>query len=342
AATTSLPEEIGGERNWDYRFCWLRDSTLTLFALTESGYIDEAAAWRQWLLRAIGGDPAHPRIMYGVGGERHLTELELPWLAGYEGSKPVRIGNAASGQLQLDIYGELMDSLYHARRVGLDELDACWDLQRLLIAHLETIWRDPDEGIWEIRGPRRQFTHSRLWYGLRWTAPCARSRNSAKRARWSIGANCGRRSTTMSVRTGSIASWARSCSPMAARRWTRACCRSPWWASCAPTTNACAAPSRRSRGACWKAASCTATTPTRTWMAYPATRASSSPAASGWPIAWCCRAAWTRPARCLNGCSPCATTSACWPRNTIPRHDGNWATSRRRSRISPWSTPRTT
>ena len=162
AATTSLPEEIGGERNWDYRFCWLRDSTLTLFALTESGYIDEAAAWRQWLLRAIGGDPAHPRIMYGVGGERHLTELELPWLAGYEGSKPVRIGNAASGQLQLDIYGELMDSLYHARRVGLDELDACWDLQRLLIGHLETIWRDPDEGIWEIRGPRRQFTHSKV------------------------------------------------------------------------------------------------------------------------------------------------------------------------------------
>lgn len=168
AATTSLPEEIGGERNWDYRYCWLRDSTLTLFALTESGYIDEAAAWRQWLLRAIGGDPEHPHIMYGVGGERRLAEFELPWLQGYENSAPVRVGNAASGQLQLDIYGELMDSLYHARQVGLDELDAGWELQRLLIEHLETIWQQPDEGIWEIRGPRRQFTHSKVmvWVAL--------------------------------------------------------------------------------------------------------------------------------------------------------------------------------
>ena len=167
AATTSLPEEIGGERNWDYRYCWLRDSTLTLFALTESGYFDEAVAWRQWLLRAVGGDPAHPQIMYGVGGERRLAEVDLPWLAGYAGSKPVRIGNAASGQLQLDVYGELMDSLYHARHAGLDELDAGWDLQRLLVEHLETVWQQPDEGIWEIRGAPLQFTHSKV---MAWVA----------------------------------------------------------------------------------------------------------------------------------------------------------------------------
>jgi GH15 family glucan-1,4-alpha-glucosidase len=168
AATTSLPEEIGGERNWDYRYCWLRDSTFTLYALTESGYEEEATAWRKWLLRAVAGDPTRLHIMYGIGGERRLSEFELPWLSGYEGSCPVRVGNAASGQLQLDVYGELMDSLYHGRHVGLDGLDAAWNLQRMLVTHLESIWREPDEGIWEIRGPRQHFTHSKVmvWVAL--------------------------------------------------------------------------------------------------------------------------------------------------------------------------------
>ena len=161
APTTSLPEQIGGVRNWDYRYCWLRDATLTLLALLHAGHAEEATAWRHWLLRAIAGDPADIQIMYGVAGERRLAEYELGWLDGYEGSRPVRVGNAASTQLQLDVYGELMDVLYQAREHGLDtELDA-WQLQTLLLEHLEDTWREPDEGIWEIRGERQHFVHSK-------------------------------------------------------------------------------------------------------------------------------------------------------------------------------------
>ena len=151
AATTSLPEQIGGERNWDYRYCWLRDSTFTLYALLESGFHEEAKAWREWLLRAIAGSPGQMQIMYGLAGERRLTEFELPWLKGYEGSKPVRVGNAASEQLQLDVFGEVMDSLYQARKVGLASLEAAWNLERALVTALEKIWNQPDDGIWESR-----------------------------------------------------------------------------------------------------------------------------------------------------------------------------------------------
>ncbi len=167
AATTSLPEEIGGERNWDYRFCWLRDSTFTLLALLESGFIDEAKAWRDWLMRAVAGNPEHMQIMYGVGGERRLTEFELPELPGYAGSSPVRIGNAASEQLQLDVYGEVMDSLFLARVKGLAASDEGWDLQRALVTHLEKIWSGPDDGIWEVRGVRRHFVFSKV---MAWVA----------------------------------------------------------------------------------------------------------------------------------------------------------------------------
>jgi len=167
AATTSLPELIGGSRNWDYRFCWLRDATLTLYALMESNYIEEAAAWQQWLLRAVAGSPDDLHIMYGIAGERRLDEWEVPWLAGYEKSAPVRIGNAAAGQLQLDIFGEIMDALYLARKKGLPADPAFWDLQRALITHLATIWDQPDDGIWEVRGDRRQFTHSKI---MAWVA----------------------------------------------------------------------------------------------------------------------------------------------------------------------------
>jgi len=162
AATTSLPEEIGGPRNWDYRFCWLRDSTFTLYALMEAGFTDEAKAWRDWLLRAVAGSPDQMQIMYGVAGERRLTEFELPDLPGYEGSQPVRIGNAASEQLQLDVYGEVLDAFYQARRKGMPRLDVAWNLERALVKHIERIWTKPDDGIWEVRGKRRHFVHSKV------------------------------------------------------------------------------------------------------------------------------------------------------------------------------------
>jgi GH15 family glucan-1,4-alpha-glucosidase len=161
AATTSLPEQLGGPRNWDYRFCWLRDATLTLYALMNSGFFEEAAAWRDWLLRAVAGAPPQMQIMYGIAGERRLIEYEVPWLKGYEGAVPVRIGNAAADQVQLDVYGEVLDALYQARRMALPPNPAAWALERALVEHLETIWEQPDEGIWEVRGGRRQFTHSK-------------------------------------------------------------------------------------------------------------------------------------------------------------------------------------
>jgi GH15 family glucan-1,4-alpha-glucosidase len=167
AATTSLPEEIAGVRNWDYRFCWLRDSTFTLLALLEAGFLEEAQAWREWLLRAAAGNPERIQIMYGLAGERRLTEFELPELQGYAGSKPVRIGNAASEQLQLDVYGEVMDSLYLARKKGLVGSDDGWSLQRNLVSILENIWTLPDDGIWEVRGGRKHFVFSKV---MAWVA----------------------------------------------------------------------------------------------------------------------------------------------------------------------------
>ncbi|MDT0573908.1 glycoside hydrolase family 15 protein [Streptomyces sp. DSM 3412] len=162
AATTSLPEEIGGVRNWDYRHCWLRDSTLTLGALLSCGYQEEAEAWRDWLLRAVAGDPADLQIMYGLAGERRIPEYELPWLSGYEDSRPVRVGNDAVHQLQLDVYGEVMDSLFVSRRSGLPDKPDMWRMQCALMEYLRTAWRKPDEGLWEVRGPRRHFTHSKV------------------------------------------------------------------------------------------------------------------------------------------------------------------------------------
>jgi GH15 family glucan-1,4-alpha-glucosidase len=167
AATTSLPEHIGGVRNWDYRYCWLRDATFTLYSLMVGGYTEEARAWREWLVNAVAGTPSQLQIMYGIGGERRLTEQELPWLPGYEGSAPVRIGNAAYDQHQLDVYGEVMDALHVARRAGLPPNDDAWRIQHAIIKFLETDWMKPDEGIWEVRGPRRHFTHSKV---MAWVA----------------------------------------------------------------------------------------------------------------------------------------------------------------------------
>jgi GH15 family glucan-1,4-alpha-glucosidase len=168
APTTSLPEQLGGVRNWDYRYCWVRDATFTLLALMAGGYQDEAAAWREWLLRAVAGKPSELQIMYGIAGERRLTELELKWLPGYQGAAPVRTGNAASGQFQLDVYGELLDAMYQCRRVGLEPDEAAWRLETVLLEFLETAWKQPDEGIWEVRGPRRHFTYSKVmaWVAL--------------------------------------------------------------------------------------------------------------------------------------------------------------------------------
>jgi GH15 family glucan-1,4-alpha-glucosidase len=162
AVTTSLPECIGGERNWDYRFCWLRDSTLTLSCLLRSGFREEAVAWRDWLLRAIAGDPADLQTLYGVAGQRLLPEAPAGWLPGYEGSEPVRFGNAAVGQFQLDVYGEVLDTLFLALRSGIAMERHVWSLVRSFMSYLEEHWREPDEGLWEVRGPRRHFVHSKI------------------------------------------------------------------------------------------------------------------------------------------------------------------------------------
>jgi GH15 family glucan-1,4-alpha-glucosidase len=167
APTASLPEWIGGNRNWDYRYCWIRDATLTLYALMLTGYYDEAGAWRDWLLRAAAGDPAALQTIYGPCGERRILEIELDWLTGYEGSRPVRVGNAAVHQFQLDVYGELIDCMHVARRGGLHPDEAAWELETIVIEHVEACWRRPDEGIWEVRGPRQHFTYSKV---MAWVA----------------------------------------------------------------------------------------------------------------------------------------------------------------------------
>ena len=167
APTTSLPERLGGVRNWDYRYCWLRDATFTIDALVDAGFLDEARAFRDWLLRAVAGDPAQLQILYGLAGERRLHEWTLPWLAGYERSRPVRIGNQAVDQIQLDVFGEVMDSFHEARLAGIDPDATAWSLQRALLAFLEEHWRRPDHGIWEVRGKPRDFTHSKV---MAWVA----------------------------------------------------------------------------------------------------------------------------------------------------------------------------
>jgi GH15 family glucan-1,4-alpha-glucosidase len=177
AATTSLPEAPGGARNWDYRYCWVRDASFTLYALLISGYREEARAWREWLLRAVAGTPEQLQTVYGVGGERELAEFEAPWLKGYANSRPVRIGNGAAVQFQLDVYGELMDAFHVSRTHGIEPIDHAWAVQRALLDFLESNWSEPDEGIWEIRGPRRHFTYSKV---MAWVA-CDRAAKAVQR-----------------------------------------------------------------------------------------------------------------------------------------------------------------
>ena len=188
APTTSLPEQLGGVRNWDYRYCWLRDATFTLLALMHAGYYDEARTWRDWLFRAVAGSPDQLQIMYGLGGERRLTEWEVPWLPGFEGSRPVRIGNAAVNQTQLDVYGEVLDALYHAHSHGLPPNQHGDAIGRVVLRHLAKIWDQPDEGIWEVRGPPQHFTHSKVmvWVAFDRMVKMLEQRGSSGRAlpRW--------------------------------------------------------------------------------------------------------------------------------------------------------------
>ena len=188
AATTSLPEWIGSVRNWDYRYCWLRDATFTLSALVEHGYEDEALEWSEWLRRAIAGSPDKLQIMYGVAGERRLDEYEVPWLAGYEGSVPVRVGNGASGQFQLDVYGEVLDMMFNTAEALEEPLPPdSWALCRMLVDHVADVWQEPDDGIWEVRGPRRHFVHSKVmaWVAIdRWIKLCEAERPDEPLDRW--------------------------------------------------------------------------------------------------------------------------------------------------------------
>lgn len=189
APTTSLPEHLGGVRNWDYRFCWLRDASLTLSALIDAGYSEEAKAWRKWLLRAVAGNPNQIRIMYGLSGERWLYEMEIPWLEGYRGSAPVRVGNAASEQFQLDVYGEIMDIAHQGLLAGIESEDIAGDIEPLLEAVMDFVrhnWRRPDMGIWEIRGEPRHFTHSKVmaWVAMDRAVKFAESMQLDARARF--------------------------------------------------------------------------------------------------------------------------------------------------------------
>ncbi|MDZ5603925.1 glycoside hydrolase family 15 protein [Pseudomonas sp. RP23018S] len=183
AVTTSLPERLGGERNWDYRYCWLRDATMTLLAFLNLGYVEEAQAWREWLLRSVAGNPEQMQIMYGLAGERDLQEYDLPWLAGYEHSKPVRVGNGAAGQRQLDIYGEVADAMSQAIKAGLPRHPRSAAIARLILPFVESIWREPDEGIWEVRGQRQHFVHSKVmaWVAFDRSASLAETEQDVER-----------------------------------------------------------------------------------------------------------------------------------------------------------------
>ena len=290
AATTSLPEDIGGVRNWDYRYCWLRDATITLEALLRTGYTEEAFAWRMWLGRAVAGDPEDIQIMYGVAGERRLAEWEASWLPGYENSAPVRIGNAAAGQLQLDVYGEVIDALQLSCKSGLHDDWHTWSLQRSLLGFLEKHWSEPDDGIWEVRGPRRHFVHSKVmaWVAFDRAATYAERIGETERvATWRAIAD----EIKDQVRErGSTLREAPSCSTTAPASWMPRCCSSPTSASCRPMTRGWCRRSRPCAGTwcrtgCCAGTSCPRAGPRRS-TACPGRRERSWRAASGSPTRW--------------------------------------------------------
>jgi GH15 family glucan-1,4-alpha-glucosidase len=335
AATTSLPEQIGGRRNWDYRFCWVRDATLTLLALMAGGYYDEARDWRDWLVRAVAGSASQLQIMYAVTGERRLTEWEVPWLAGYEHSQPVRIGNAAHTQLQLDVYGELMDALYQARRGGLGENKRAWAVQCALLDHLKSIWTKPDEGIWEVRGSRKQFTYSKI---MAWVA-FDRAIKSA----------------TEFGMQGPLDDW------KAVRDTIHAdVCRHGYDSERKAFVQVYGEPQLDASLLLIPAVGFLSPQDPRVGLTVEAIerelvedgfvrrydtgatndglprKACSSPAASGLRTPTSSSAGTRTPRPCSNGFCPFATTSACSRRNTTSPAAGSWATFRRPSPTSPW------
>ena len=334
AGTTSLPEKAGGERNWDYRFCWLRDATFTLLALTGAGFLDEAKAWHQWLLRAVAGSPDEVQTMYGVAGERRLDEFEVPWLSGYEGAKPVRIGNAAVQQLQLDVYGEVLDAFYVARRAGLVTGEETWALECALVSHLETIWREPDDGIWEVRGGRKQFTHSKVmtWvafdravrsieeFGLegpleRWRSVRSDIHNEVCQKGFDPDQNAfvqsfGGKALDASLLLIPQVGFLPPEDPRVKERSPQSS------ASLSRTASSCV----------------TTREPERT--GFRQGKAHFWPAASGWRTTTPCSAGTTTRRRCSSGFWPCETTSGCSPKNTIRPHGASSAISPRPSPIS--------
>ncbi len=344
AATTSLPEQIGGVRNWDYRYCWLRDASFALDALVTNGFIDEARAWRRWLLRAVAGDPEDLQIMYGPAGERRLPEFEIPWLPGYEGSSPVRIGNGASTQFQLDVFGEVLDLLHEARHHRLEPDEDSWALQRKLLESLEVRWREPDEGIWEVRGPRRHFTHSKV---MAWVA-----------------LDRGVKAVEEFGREGPVERWREIRDEIHAEVLERGFDRGAELlravlrlhpprrvppdgpARRLPAPGGSARP-RNARGRSARPAARRVRPallprrrrPPRSTGSRRA-RARSSSAPSGSSTTWPCSASSTRRARCSTGCCRSGTSSACSPRSTTPSSNASSATSRRRSRTSASSTRR--
>ncbi len=344
AATTSLPEQLGGPRNWDYRFCWLRDATFTLQALLGTGFDAEAKAWREWLLRAVVSDPADLQIMYGIDGTRRLTEFTLDWLSGYEGSTPVRVGNAASDQFQLDTWGEVLDGLHLARTADIDADENAWDMQLALMDFLEGHWSDPDNSLWEVRGDRRHFVHSKVlaWAGVdRMVQGVERHGLDGPVDKWKAlreqihGDVC---ANGFDAERGTFTQFYGS------RGWTRRCCSSRRSGSCRGTTRGWSAPSTRCSASCTGTGSCSATTraPTAAWTACRATRARSWPARSGSRTRCTASAAPSRRPSCSSGCSACATTWGCSARSTTRLPGGRSGTPRRRTRTSGSSTPRGT
>lgn len=343
APTTSLPEAVPGKRNWDYRYCWLRDATLVLLALDDLGCTSEAEAWRRWLVRSVAGDPADLQIMYGVGGERHLIEWEADWLRGYRDTSPVRVGNAAYRQRQLDVYGEVMDALHLARERGLVESEDSWALQRGMLAHLERIWREPDRGLWEVRGPDRHFTHSQVMVWVAFDRAVRGAEEDGlpgpvehwRELRDEVREEVLRRAWNPEIRALP--------SSTAEPRWTPRCCCCPRSVSSPATTSGCAAPSRPSSASsstvCWSTATRPPTRRTRS-TAWPGGRVRSWPARSGWSTRWSTAVGARRRSGCSPNSSRWPTTSVSTPRSSTPRAAASPATSRRRSATSRWSTRR--
>jgi GH15 family glucan-1,4-alpha-glucosidase len=334
APTTSLPEKIGGLRNWDYRYCWIRDATLTLLALMHTGYYEEAESWRSWMLRSIAGNPAQIQTLYGIAGERWLPEQTLSWLPGYRGSAPVRVGNDAAGQLQLDIFGEMMDALYQGRQGQLSASESAWSLQRAIMGYLEKIWRQPDDGIWESRGERQHYTFSKVmvWVALdRAIRTAEQADNPCPLRRWvalrdEVHAEICERGFNAEMN-----SFVRA---YGSTELDAALLLLLWLVSCRPTIPASSVPWMPSSAISPGTASCCAMTQPTARTACRQVKAFSSPAVSGWRITSSCRARSMRPVHCSSASSRCATMSACYRRSMSPSTVGSSAISPRRSRIS--------